>query len=161
MESRDLRTSLFRAEDVIKQLTLTKAARRRGAYLNNAAQHEAPSSPAAGEKERRLVSYLLTPDGGGGDERGGEGGGQRGYAGEHGSRSSGHAGEPDRSRVESLLARVQQLERELRLADIRNARDMGAAVKEQHGRAQRKSSEEVSLRFAEHHLLAHRGTWID
>ena len=163
VESRDLRTSLFRAEDVIKQLTLTKAARRRGAYLSNTAQHEASSSPAspssvaaaataaAGEKERRLVSYLLTPGGGrggggggGGGERGREGGGgQRDYTGEDGNRSFGHFAEPDGSRVESLLARVQQLEGELRLADVQNARDMGAAVKEQHSYAQRKSVEEV------------------
>lgn len=36
---------------------------------------------------------------------------------------------------ESLLARVQQLERELRLADFRNARTMGAAVKADHARS--------------------------
>lgn len=101
VESRDLRASLFRAEAVIKQLTLTKAARRRGAHNSNAAQRDASSPPLSsaaavlsaaaaaaavgGEKERRLVSYLLASgssggsgNGSGADERGGERGGKGG-----------------------------------------------------------------------------------
>eukprot|EP00903_Cladosiphon_okamuranus_P010449 g9885.t1 len=170
VESRDLRASLFRAEDVIKQLTLTKAARRRGAHNSSAAQRDASSpllssSAATGaadasEKERRLISYLLASGNSGvsgGGSGSGSGSGGREQEGEKrgkasGTSSSGLPGssssssssssncnnacpvgsstttmnaEPDSSKTampsqESLLKRVQQLERELRLADFRN-----------------------------------------
>lgn len=168
VESRDLRASLFRAEDVIKQLTLTKAARRRGAHNSNAAQRDAfspLSSPAAAadEKERRLVSHLLASGRGGGGgggsagkRRPGEAGGSSsdgrpsssscnsnnaypvvGYSPTNAELDNSKTGMPSR---ESLLTRVQQLERQLRLADFRNARGMAAAG---HGRTI--SVEEVGL----------------
>lgn len=169
VESRDLRASLFRAEDVIKQLTLTKAARRRGAHHSSAAQQRDASSPlsspaaafaatAANEKERRLVSYLLafgSSGGGGAGEQGvggrGEGGGASTNSHPNSSSSNSNCACPvgssrasadsDSSRTmmlsrESLLTRVQHLERELRLAEFRNASEAAG-----HGR--RVSAEEV------------------
>lgn len=170
VESRDLRASLFRAEDVIKQLTLTKTARRRGAHNSNAAQRDvsspAAAAAAANEKERRLVSYLLASRSSGGVGAGGAGerGGER--RGEGGGKSSNsrsssrnsnntcpvgssptNAESDNNSNIvlpsrESLLTRVQQLERELRLADFRNASGIEAAG---HGR--KISVEEVRLSF--------------
>ncbi|CAM9960238.1 unnamed protein product, partial [Ectocarpus fasciculatus] len=141
VECRDLRGSLFRAEHVIKQLTLTKAARRRGANQSGsytAHQQSSSSSLFAGgattaaitaaseEQERRLVPQMLTTSGCCGGERGGTC---------SSSRNDGHAGEaPSR---ENLLSRVQELERELRLADFRDARSMGAAVGAEHIRARK------------------------
>ncbi|CAM9235190.1 unnamed protein product [Ectocarpus sp. 13 AM-2016] len=147
VECRDLRGSLFRAEHIIKQLTLTKAARRRGVnqYGSYAAQlglHQSSSSPslaggatatatAPSEQERRLVPQMLTTSTG----CGGEGGRSSSS-----SRNDGHAGEaPSR---ENLLSRVQELERELRLADFRDARSMGAAVGEEHSRARKNSMDD-------------------
>lgn len=179
-ESRDLRGSLFRAEDVIKQLTLTKAGRRR--LSSNTAQHHdmsrpssssallASSSPAAAadEKERSLVYSMLGPScgsGGGSNERTGPAGGT-GYSSARPSSSSSSSrvssmfcaaatAEPDTHTVDTqqsrgdLLSRVQQLERELRLADFRNARSMAPAVREGHGQARRTSLDDVRPKFVE------------
>ncbi|CAM9146726.1 unnamed protein product, partial [Scytosiphon promiscuus] len=161
VECRDLRGSLFRAEDVIKQLTLTKAARRRGAHSNStSAQQDGVSSSAAtaaaanstgGETRRGLVSNLLCSGSGG--VSGGEGGGTS-----LSSRNGSGLGTPDSkesdamdagSRV-SLLARVQQLERELRLADFRNARTLGAAVKADHTRSRNCVGETVNKSRSKH-----------
>ena len=172
VESRDLRASLFRAEDVIKQLTLTKATRRRGAHNSNVVQRDASSSllsspaaaaaAAANEKEKRLVSYLLASSGsgdGGGEregERRGEGGGTTSSSRPGGSGSNSNSTwsvgsfptntDSDSSKTgmpspEGLLTRVQQLERELILANLRNATGLGAAI----GHGRRSSAEEVSI----------------
>lgn len=144
VESRDLRASLFRAEDVIKQLTLTKVARQRGAHNSNVVQRDASSpllslaaaaAAAANEKERRLVSYLLASSGSG---RGGGGGGERGGGTLPANTDSENSktGMPSR---ESLLTRVQQLERELLRAGFRTASGPGAAA----GHGRRSSAEEV------------------
>ncbi|CAM9553492.1 unnamed protein product [Ectocarpus sp. 8 AP-2014] len=153
VECRELRGSLFRAEHVIKQLTLTKATRRRGA--NQSGNYTAQlglqlplSSPSlaggataaartttSGEQERRLVPQMLTTSAGCGGERRGS---------SSSSRNDGYAGEaPSR---ENLLSRVQELERELRLADFRDARSLGAAVGAEHSRARKNSmDDEVHL----------------
>ncbi|CAM9729408.1 unnamed protein product [Ectocarpus sp. 12 AP-2014] len=147
VECRDLRGSLFRAEHVIKQLTLTKAARRRGAnqygsYTAQLGLHQSSSSPslaggatAPSEQEQRLVPQMLTTSTGCGGERGRS---------SSSSRNDGYASEaPSR---QNLLSRVQELERELRLADFRDARSMGAAVGEEHNRARKNSmDDEVHL----------------
>ncbi|CAN0465428.1 unnamed protein product [Ectocarpus sp. 12 AP-2014] len=149
VECRDLRGSLFRAEHVIKQLTLTKAARRRGAnqygsYTAQLGLQQLSSSPSlaggataaaitttSSEQERRLVPQMLTTTTGCGGERGRS---------SSSSRNDGDAGEaPSR---ENLLSRVQELERELRLADFRDARSMGAAVGEEHSRARKNSMDD-------------------
>ncbi|CBN78197.1 hypothetical protein Esi_0103_0045 [Ectocarpus siliculosus] len=153
VECRDLRGSLFRAEHVIKQLTLTKATRRRGPnqsgnYTAQLGLQLSLSSPSlaggataaaitttSGEQERRLVPQMLTTSAGCGGERGGS---------SSSSRNDGHAGEaPSR---ENLLSRVRELERELRLADFRDARSLGAAVGAEHSRARKNSmDDEVNL----------------
>ncbi|CAM9396364.1 unnamed protein product [Ectocarpus sp. 6 AP-2014] len=155
VECRDLRGSLFRAEHVIKQLTLTKATRRRGAnqngnYTAQLGLQLSLSSPSlaggatatataitttSGEQERRLDPQMLTTSAGCGGERGGS---------SSSSRNDGHAGEaPSR---ENLLSRVQELERELRLADFRDARSLGTAVGAEHSRARKNSmDDEVHL----------------
>lgn len=80
---------------------------------------------------------MLTTSGGCGGERGGSC---------SSSRNDGHAGEaPSR---ENLLSRVQELERELRLADVRDARSMGAAVGAEHIRARKNvMDDEVSEKY--------------
>ncbi|CAM9502484.1 unnamed protein product, partial [Hapterophycus canaliculatus] len=152
VECRDLRGSLFRAEDVIKQLTLTKAARRRGAHNSALAQQHGTSTAtsaaakiAAGEKKRRLVSYLLASGGGSGGVSEGVGTSLSGRHDNGGGSRDLNSGDAIGARSrESLLARVQQLERELRLADFRNARTMGAAVKADHTRSRNCADETVN-----------------
>lgn len=209
-ESRDLRGSLFRAEDVIKQLTLTKAGRRRGAahlssssssnaaprhhhgmmsrpssssaLLSASSSSSSPSSPpaaetaASSEKNGRKASNKLASgvgSVGGGDnnsERKGSSGGTGSGSSDHrpssgsGSRhASGGTVSAPATTVEpetntavvdtqqsrgDLLTRVQQLERELRLADFRNARNMrAAAVRVGHGQGRRNSLDNVRRTF--------------
>lgn len=91
----------------------------------------------SGEQDRRVVPQMLTTSGGCGGERGGS---------SSSSRNDGHAGEaPSR---ENLLSRVQELERELRLADIRDARRMGAAVGAEHSRARKNGMDDEVWRMS-------------
>lgn len=110
VESRDLRGSLFRAEALIKQLTLTKAVRR--------ARHQAHDAIIGNEEKQKNAYFLSGVDIGGG------------------SSSSSRNGEVDittTSTQEGLVARVRQLERELRLADFRLSRSTEAGVSADHG----------------------------
>lgn len=80
---------------------------------------------------------MLTTSAGCGGERGGS---------SSSSRNDRHAGEaPSR---ENLLSRVQELERELRLADFRDARSLGAAVGEEHSRARKNSMDDEVWRIS-------------
>lgn len=107
VESRDLRGSLFRAEAVIRQLTLTKAARR--------ARNNIGGTTADIDERENNAHYL------GANYKGGMGG------------SNSELEKTVASSRERLLTRVQQLERELRLADFRGSRSMGATLKVGHG----------------------------
>lgn len=117
VESRDLRGSLFRAEAVIKQLTLTKATRR--------AQNKAlfvkvcggASEMTAGDNETTPDAYSLCA------------------ADNTGSGKGKHMGvdKPETCSREGLLTRVRQLERELCLAEFRHSHGIETAVGVDHG----------------------------
>ena len=113
VESRDLRGSLVRAEAVIKQLTLTKAAQRAQRKPLFGEAFERACEATARDSERGLDVYAL-----GGRDIGGR---------------SFELDNIEASSRESLVSRVRKLEQELRLADMRHSQSMGAAVSADHG----------------------------
>lgn len=120
VENRDLRGSLVRAEAVIKQLTLTKVTPRAQHKPLFGEAFERACDATAGDRERVSDAYSLNSR-----EKGGRNSSS-------GSRTFGLENIEASSRG-SLIARVRELEQELRLADMRHSQSMGAAVSADHG----------------------------
>lgn len=116
VESRDLRGSLFRAEAVIKQLSLTTAARR--------ARHRAHEMAAAAANDQDVRRQEMHPNLNTVDEDESNNNGDKDVEFDESNLKSSRKG---------LLSRVRQLERELRMADFRHSQSVGGAVNVDHG----------------------------